>query len=127
MGTQQRLLLVFCAVLICGAAFFISDSKEVLEAVPVGETHAVVLHSEGFSPEYLTVKKGDVVVFSTTREYAYWPASDHHPTHNLYRDFDPKGPVQSDAEWSFQFTEPGEWHFHDHLNSTYTGLITVTP
>jgi len=104
------------------------NRSQVPEAVlPEGETHKVTLTSGGYEPKELTIKQGDVVVFSTTREFDHWPASNVHPTHDQYPGFDPKRPLRADESWSFQFTKTGTWSFHDHLNSTFNGEITVTP
>lgn len=79
----------------------------------------------GFSPKEVTIKKGDVIKFTGSRGDYFWPASDLHPTHLLYPEFDPKEPLEASASWSFQFNKVGEWRFHDHLNPLYTGTVTV--
>src|SRR5690606_186793 len=112
-----------------GAAYFLTQGKTATtaeEVLPEGATHTVVLTESGYEPKSLTVKRGDVVTFTTDRVYEHWPASNLHPTHNVYAAFDPKRPLGPSEEWSFQFTRVGQWQFHDHLKSIYTGDITVT-
>lgn len=101
------------------------DTKEVV-VMPVGQTHEVVLMIDGFEPQEITIAKGDMVVFRSERPHPYWPASDQHPAHSDYSDFDPRRPVNQNETWEFQFTQSGTWDYHDHLNSTLTGTVHVT-
>lgn len=119
---------VLLSLLLAAGAFLMSSPKDgqLEEQIPQGETHKVVFTEEGFDPKEITIKKGDVVEFSSAREFPFWPASDEHPTHAIYRAFDPLQPVPANETWSFQFTRVGTWDYHDHLNSTYKGKITVT-
>jgi len=89
--------------------------------------YTVVLTNDGFKPSHLTVPLGARVVFTTTRGRYFWPASNDHPSHTLYAEFDPKEPISPDSSWSFQFEQPGVWKFHDHVSPSYTGDITVGP
>ena len=93
-----------------------------------GEDGSAVVHvtDEGFEPRSVEVGAGDTVVFENVGEEAHWPASDDHPTHEVYPEFDPKGPIEPDAEWSFTFDRPGKWEYHDHMNPYLTGEIAVT-
>lgn len=88
--------------------------------------HTIVLKDDGFHPRTLTVHQGETVTFISKRGKYFWPASDFHPTHALYPAFDPKQPIAPDASWSFTFTEPGVYPFHDHLAAFYFGIIKVT-
>lgn len=91
----------------------------------VSQARSVVLTKEGFSPSSITIKQGDTVIFTTTTEQDFWPASDLHPTHGIYPEFDPREPIESDSSWSFRFTDVGDWRFHNHLNSLQMGTIKV--
>lgn len=88
--------------------------------------HVVTLEENGFTPEELTIRKGDTVIFKTTRNTPFWPASNLHPTHEIYPAFDARSPIDPRASWSFQFDKVGSWRFHDHLHANYTGVITVS-
>ena len=79
----------------------------------------------GYSPSTLTINKGDTVKFTNNGTKANWPASAPHPTHTDYPEFDPKQAIAVGASWSFTFTKAGTWRFHDHLNATRFGSITV--
>jgi plastocyanin len=87
----------------------------------------IVVHvtEAGFEPESVEVRKGTTVVFENTGDEDHWPASDDHPTHDLYAGFDPEKPLRPDTEWTFTFDRPGDWGYHDHLNPYLTGEIIV--
>ncbi len=95
--------------------------------LPLRGTARIALTEKGYEPEELTVEVGTVVTFSTKTGKHHWPASNLHPTHDLYAEFDPRKPISPDETWSFQFMREGTWGFHDHLSPYYTGRITVVP
>lgn len=80
-----------------------------------------------FSPSSLSVKNGDVVIFKNKSQAAFRPASDPHPTHTDYPAFDAKQPIPAGKSYQFKFTKVGTWKFHDHLNPSAHGSVTVTP
>lgn len=124
-------LLIFVVLLIVAGFTYTGNIEKSSESMPeapaAGETHEVVLTETGYEPKEITITINDVVEFKTVRGFQHWPASNLHPTHNLYSAFDPQQPIHADESWSFQFTQAGSWEFHDHLNSTYTGTIVVQP
>jgi plastocyanin len=105
--------------------FVLSITGFVLQTLYTTHELSIVLKRDGFSPQNLVVTEGDTVVFSTDMENAFWPASNVHPTHTAYPDFDPKKPIASHDTWSYTFTKAGTYKFHDHIVSTYEGEITV--
>ena len=88
-------------------------------------TYHIDLTETGFIPDTITIAKGDTVVFTTSWGKPFWPASDLHPTHTIYSEFDPKQPIDQDKSWSFRFDKVGEWQFHDHLAPLFRGRIHV--
>lgn len=93
--------------------------------VPV-DAHIVTLTDVGFTPNELTIRKGDSVAFKTTGADLFWPASNLHPSHLIYAAFDPQEPIPPNLVWTFRFDTIGEWQYHDHLAPYFTGVITVT-
>lgn len=87
--------------------------------------HTVILKSDGFYPEEITIKKGDSIKFSTALAEPFWPASDPHPTHDYLPNFDPKRPIGLNETWSYTFSTAKTWHYHDHLNVSFRGKINV--
>lgn len=89
------------------------------------ERAVIVLTDDGFVPDVVTIEKGGTVTFTTTRKRSFWPASDTHPSHGLYSEFDPLRPVEPGEKWTLVFDKVGSWGFHDHLRSYYVGTIHV--
>lgn len=80
--------------------------------------------SNGFHPESQTIRVGDTVTFSS-KDKQFWTASNIHPTHSIYPQFDPKQPIEPGQTWSFTFDKVGKWRYHDHLAPSFVGTITV--
>ncbi len=111
---------------ICISLWLIKNTSSVhLPDKNSSESLTIILTDQGFSPAQLKIKSGDQVTFKTTRHQPFWPASDLHPTHTLYPEFDPKEPIPADKSWSFKFTKEGIWQFHDHLSPYFKGTIAV--
>src|SRR3989344_2346128 len=58
----------------------------------------IVFTEKGFVPNVLTISEGEEVVFSSELSRSFWPASDIHPTHGIYPEFDPRRPLRKDEE-----------------------------
>lgn len=84
------------------------------------------MDDNGFMPDSMTIKKGERVVFENKGKEAHWPASNIHPTHLIYPEFDPKNPIKPGENWEFIFQKVGIWRFHDHLFPDFTGSVVVT-
>jgi len=85
----------------------------------------VIYTAQGFMPATTTIERGQTIVFKNKSNNAFWPASDDHPTHQIYPEFDARRPIIPGQDFMFTFTKTGEWTFHNHLHSTQTGLIIV--
>jgi plastocyanin len=114
------MLFIICIVIILIAYLiyrnnFTSPSNQVI----------IDLQELGFSPQKITIQQGDTVIFRTTLNTPFWPASDLHPTHEIYSEFDPQEPIDPHNTWSFNFQKKGTWDFHDHLNPFFRGQIIV--
>lgn len=97
-----------------------------VRAQDVPQSFVITLTNDGFIPTALTVPIGAEVTFRTTEKRYFWPASNEHPAHTAYSEFDPKRPVAPDEQWVFRFEKTGTWGFHDHISPFYIGTITVT-
>lgn len=93
---------------------------------PAGGGAEIVMKDKIYTPKNLHIKVGERVTFiNKDSEKAYWPASNIHPTHEIYGEFDPKKSVRSGESWSFVFNKKGEWKYHDHLFPEIVGTIVV--
>lgn len=89
------------------------------------QTHEIILTENGFEPASITIKRFDMVKFSTVTSKDFWPASNLHPLHDIYPAFDSKIPIKPNKSWNFRFTKVGSWEYHDHLFPTRQGTIIV--
>lgn len=87
----------------------------------------VVIHvtDNGFEPSEIDIAKGQRVVWINDTSAYTWPASNIHPTHSIYSEFDPKEPFAPKEVWSFIFDKVGTWRFHDHLKPSKGGIVEV--
>ena len=100
---------------------------------PSGREVTVTYTDQGFSPNPVTVSKGDSVLFMNRSGVEMWPASAVHPTHSEYpttggcigSTFDACRGVGTGNGWAFKFDIPGSWKYHNHLNTAHTGTVIV--
>src|SRR5689334_8151471 len=71
-----------------------------VNAVKDGEV-IIKMTEDGFKPDHIHIKKGTKVRFVNKDKVFHWPASDFHPTHGLYPEFDPRVPIAMGKEWDF--------------------------
>ena len=124
--TPKNAFFLLVPIVILGTSFFVY-SKIHTKSIPTfeGGEYVVELREEGFYPKEITIGKGDTIQFTTIRTKLFWPASNLHPSHTIYPEFDPNEPIDPNNSWSFQFDRVGEWRYHDHLAPYYTGTIIV--
>jgi plastocyanin len=87
--------------------------------------NTVLYRDTGFTPSVLRVKVGTVVTFRNDSGNNLRVASNPHPWHTDYPEFDSGGAIASGAEFKFTFTKKGTWGYHNHFNSTHTATIVV--
>lgn len=90
-----------------------------------GHKKTIVLTPTGFYPRLVYISVGDRVTFRSTSGNAFWPASNVHPSHLIYPEFDPKRPIAASASYSFVFKSSGSFRYHDHLDPRNYGTIVV--
>ncbi len=82
---------------------------------------------KGFSPNKLTVKTGQKIIFRNDSSASLWVASGPHPYDNAYPEFNANRSYPPGQDYIFTFARTGVWDFHNHLNESDTGTITVNP
>ncbi len=97
------------------------------DAIPTqaADQVSVTITDAGFSPRGIHVKRGGMVTWVNSTNEHHWPASNIHPTHEIYPEFDPERPLAPGEHWSFTFDREGLWFYHDHLESQHLGTIKV--
>ncbi len=126
---SKRMMLVGGGVLVCVAMllawWFYSRAEKTEFPTILSGTATVVLTAEGYEPREITIRKNTTVTFRSENKSQHWPASDLHPAHEIYPEFDPGRPLESDEMWQFTFDKVGTWGLHDHIRSYYTGVVHV--
>jgi plastocyanin len=85
----------------------------------------ISMQSSGFEPHNVDLQMGETICWINRDVDAHWPASNIHPTHGIYPEFDPKRPIAAGQEWCMTFVRQGIWTFHDHLHPDNSGIIRV--
>ena len=104
-------------------------------AAPIAPSSVKVrITSVGFEPREVKMQKGGTVIWVNESGSAVWPASAVHPTHDVYPQkggciasaFDACRRVENGGTYEFRFDHMGTWKYHDHLNASRFGSVTVT-
>jgi plastocyanin len=95
------------------------------ESFVAPKTVNVSLTDTGYSPQSLTINQGDTVTFTNNSTGRMWTASAPHPQHTDYPEFDQKAAANAGGTFSFTFNKVGTWKFHNHMNPSQFGSITV--
>ena len=119
-------LILIAAILIIGFLLFQvskTPKKTGPGSVPIPRLE-VLVGQNGFSPQTLTIKKGETVVWINQSGENVTVNSDPHPTHNLHR-FLNKGEFSSGSSVQVTFEETGTLSYHNHLNPSQKGTVVV--
>ncbi len=149
-GQKEILIVVILLVIIVIVVYWLyfkGSSSEAGEQDPqqqaeisTPETGNIVeITTSGFVPNEITIKAGESVTFINKEFLASWPASAVHPTHTVYPGssiqkcgtveetniFDACKTLAKGESYIFTFNEKGSWSYHDHLNPSLRGKVTV--
>jgi len=87
----------------------------------------VTYDGKTFSPATVTVKQGESVTFVNSSTGGMSVASNPHPIHTIYPEFDQyKTSAKGQKTFTFVFQKAGSWGFHNHLNPIAGGTIVVS-
>lgn len=89
------------------------------------EVKVIEMTPSGFEPSEAVVDQNSSIIFINKDKEPRWPASNIHPTHDLYPEFDPQKAIQPGESWAFKPQKEGEWKYHDHLKPHLRGALTV--
>lgn len=119
----MRSSLAFLTALVLSACA--APSERIPETVP-DDAIEITMTADGFTPSSVEIVTGQAVCWKNAhRGEARWPASDDHPTHQEYPEFDPQKPVKEGERWCLTFLRSGSWKFHDHLFPEFRGMVIV--
>ena len=89
------------------------------------EVQVIEMTPSGFEPVEVTVDINQSVIFLNKDTNPRWPASNTHPTHELYPQLDPKTSIMPGDSWAFKSKKAGSWKFHDHNYPHFRGVLNV--
>ena len=143
---KTLIIVIIAIIVVVGGVFIFSSNKtqapknDVIDTskIPplVGEAPApaqpvapktvtVEYGATGFSPSSVEINVGDTVAFVNKSTGNFWPASNPHPTHTDYPEFDAKKNYENGETYSFTFIKAGTWGYHNHLNPAQKGTVVV--
>ncbi len=93
--------------------------------LPQNKSVDIIITDKGFEPRKVLVSSGSVITFTNKDTVPHQPASNLHPTHQNYPEFDSQKPINPGESWKFKIQKNGTWFFHDHLNPNLGGKIKV--
>lgn len=99
-----------------------SDGSEM--DVPPPDILVVAVEHDGikFSPNRISLKLGDIVIFKNKSLVDIHPVSE---PKEAYPEFDSKEPIIPGGSWNFKFTKVGTWDYKDAANGAIRGVINV--
>ena len=147
MSRNTTILLAVVVLLILGGWYFISSQKTespstAPQVSPQQETEAtdealmeddegdidemtVEITSSGFMPKDIVIKVGESVTWMNEDSADHQVNSAPHPTHTTYKPLNTLGALKAGEKKLLTFPEAGTYKYHDHLNPSLTGVVTV--
>lgn len=89
------------------------------------ERMTITYTSAGFEPAAMTVEKGTVITVKNESSRDLQFASDEHPAHRDNPEMNVPTVAPGESE-SYTATAVGTWGYHNHLDESETGTVTVT-
>lgn len=101
-------------------------SPSAAETSPSATVAGVVVKvsATGFSPKEVKIKVGEVVTWMNDDTAMHNVSSAPHPTHTAYSPLN-LGNIPAGSKVSLTFPTAGTYKYHDHLNPSLTGSVTV--
>lgn len=93
-------------------------------ATTEADTVTITYTNNGFSPASLTVKAGTTVKIVNDSSNPLQFSSDNHPTHTKNTELN-LSTTEPGGSTTFTPSKTGTWGFHNHLNASDMGTLTV--
>lgn len=89
------------------------------------EAATLVFTDNGFEPSSITVRKGTVITIKNDSSNSVQFSSDDHPSHRDNPEMN-AATISAGASTTYTANTVGTFGFHDHIDSSKTGTVTVT-
>lgn len=90
-------------------------------------SYYVYYTTSGFSPNVLTIKQGETVIFVNKTDTAMRVMSNDHPDHLKYSELNMSKTVGIGGQYPLSFLKVGVWGYHNETALYYAGTIIVNP
>lgn len=125
-GIIGAVIFIVAGIVVGRAILYTTGSRQEKNTLrPLSGEQTIRITEDGFVPDTMMIHQGTKIRFVNVDTLAHWPASDLHPSHTLYAEFDPHMPIDPSKEWDFTFEKIGTWSMHDHLAPYIIGTIIV--
>ncbi len=128
---KKILIIAFAVLAVAGAAFMLtnkSDDKTATETPPSiasDASGAVITYTDnGFTPSSSTVSSGTTITIKNDSSSDLQFSSDDHPTHTKNQELN-ETTIGAGQTQTVTVTTKGTFGYHNHLNSSDSGTITV--
>lgn len=101
------------------------ENKQELSIKQEQEELTITYDKNGFAPKTINIPVGATVTFTNKNDSPMWVASDPHPTHSDFPEFDQKQSVAKGENYIFTFDKKGSWQYHNHLSPSAKGVVVV--
>jgi len=108
-------------------AYPFTSPTPTIVAIPsalITDNFTVTYGPNGFEPQNLTIKAGGTVLWTNQSEAKMDVASSPHPAHTDYPALN-LGIAKTNESKSLSFPAPGTYQYHNHLNASHYGRVTV--
>ena len=117
---QSRIIIILISALVILCCFVLIKNNDLFSGV-----HTVELRESGFFPDQIQIEKDEEIRFINKTKKPFWPASNPHPDHTTYQDFDSRQPIAPGESWIFKFETEGIFLYHNHLYALDDGAVIV--
>lgn len=100
------------------------DAMKIDESANQAAAVIITYSNSGFSPKDITVKAGETIEVKNTSSRIVQFDSDPHPVHTDNRQLNIEF-IDPGKSKTFSITNTGTWGFHNHIDASETGKITV--
>lgn len=100
------------------------DKKNIVDCRIINRTYEIKITKNGFSPNKLSSKTCDRLVFKNVDSVYHQPAFGEHPYHLLYPDFNEKA-IKAGSENYVILKAFGNYKIHDHINDNFEATLFV--
>lgn len=101
-----------------------ASPQSATEGSQMSEKNNVTITASGFSPKEIIIKVGEDVTWMNSDAIDHTVNSAPHPTHTAYLLLNLDA-IKPGKKKSLTFPKAGTYKYHDHLNPSLTGSVTV--